>query len=163
MRAPKCGWIRLEKSWNTVSKGRPIRPCFRNSRPGWCERPCVAPLHSPPELVEPGEAILRPVACNDARVDGADRGANDPIRFDTRLVQRLVYTNLVGAERSAALEDEHHLSLGICAKFIDRISNHCVIHRGLPDICESAVTSRRRCCANFSARSNRRRRVKQCP
>src|SRR5262249_561452 len=142
MRAPECGRIGLEKSGNAAGKGRPIRPCVGNSRPGRCKRPRIGPLHLPPKLIELSEAILRCVSCNDAGVDGTDRGANDPIRFDARLVQRLVYTDLVGAERSTALEDEHHLSLGIRAKFIDCISNHCLrraIHRGLPHICKRAV------------------------
>src|SRR6516225_6873997 len=142
MRPPKCSRIGLEKAGNAAGKGRPVRPSVGNSSPGRRKRPRIGPLHFPPKLVELSEAILRCVACNDAGIDGTDRGADDPIRFDARLVQCLVYTNLVGAERSAALEDEHHLSAGICAKFIDRISNHCLrhaIHRGLPHIAKGPL------------------------
>src|SRR5205823_2724028 len=60
---------------------------------------------------------------------------------DACLVERLIYTNLVGAQRSTALENEYHLSTCLGAKFTDRISNAClrrVIHRGL-HTCGSAV------------------------
>ena len=59
----------------------------------------------------PGAAAggLRRVAGDEAGVDGADRGADDPVRLDAGLVQRLVDAGLVGAERAAALEHEHDL------------------------------------------------------
>ena len=40
----------------------------------------------------------------------ADGGADHPVGFDVRFVQRLVHARLVGPERAAALQHEHHLA-----------------------------------------------------
>src|SRR5262249_55428736 len=96
MRAPECWPIGLEESRDAADECRPIRPRVRNAGPSGNDRRADATLHSVPELVEFGEAIPRLIACNDAGVNGADRGADDPIRLDPRLVQRLIDTNLIG-------------------------------------------------------------------
>ena len=56
-----------------------------------------------------GSRLSGVVAGDEAGVDGADRGADDPVRLDAGLVQRLVDTRLIGAERTAALKNEHDL------------------------------------------------------
>src|SRR5215831_10488345 len=132
--APECWQIGLEESGNATGKCRPVRPRVGDSRPRRHERPCVWTLHPLPELVERGEAVLRLIACDDARVDSTYRGTDDPIRFHSRLVQRLIYANLVGAQGSTALKDQNDLPVRLSAKFIDRVLNHCfghVAHRSL--------------------------------
>src|SRR5262245_18667483 len=54
------------------------------------------------------------VAGDQDRIDGADRGADDPVRFDLGLMQRLVDASLVGAKRAATLEDQHGLPFVGC-------------------------------------------------
>src|SRR5215469_11145858 len=96
MRAPECWPIGLEESGDTADECRPARPRVGDGGPSGNDWRADATLHSVPELVEFGEAILRLIARNDAGVDGADRCADDPIRFNPRLVQRLIDTNLIG-------------------------------------------------------------------
>src|SRR5262249_45776752 len=50
------------------------------------------------------------IAGNEARIDGADRGADDPIGLDLRFMQRLIDAGLVGAQCAAALKDQHGLT-----------------------------------------------------
>src|SRR6516225_3185484 len=128
MRSPECRQMGLEKSGNASHKCRPVRPRVGNSRPSRYEWPRTRALHSAPELVELGEAILWLIACDDAGVDCANRCADNPIRFDLRLVQRLVYANLISSEGSAALENKHYLSARPCAEFVNRFLNHCFGH-----------------------------------
>ena len=59
-----------------------------------------------PEFLEPFQPALRWVAGDDRGVDGADRDADHPIRFQPGLMQRLVDAGLIGAERAAALQDQ---------------------------------------------------------
>ena len=59
-----------------------------------------------PERPQSFDAVLRPVAGDDRAVDAADRYACDPVRLQLRLVQCLVHAGLVGAERTAALQDQ---------------------------------------------------------
>ena len=56
------------------------------------------------------QPVLGLVAGDQARIDGADRRADDPIRLDAGLVQGLIDAGLIGAERTAALEDEDDLA-----------------------------------------------------
>ena len=72
--------------------------------------PTLLAPHPVPELLQPGQAILRLVAGDQAGVDGADRCADDPVGLDAGLVQRLIDAGLIGAERAAALEDENDLA-----------------------------------------------------
>src|SRR5437764_805990 len=76
-------------------------------------------LHAVPELAEPLEPALRLIADDEACIDGADRGADDPVGLDARLVQRLIDAALVGAERTAALQHQHHLPARTLAKLLD--------------------------------------------
>ena len=66
--------------------------------------------HAVPEFLQHGQTLVRRIAGDQGRVDGADRGADDPVGLDAGFVQRLVDSGLVGAERAATLEDEHDLA-----------------------------------------------------
>ena len=67
-------------------------------------------LHAAPELLEPLQPVGGLVAGDQAGIDGADRGADHPVRLDAGLVQRLVDADLIGAQRPAALEDQDVLA-----------------------------------------------------
>ena len=67
--------------------------------------------HAVPEFTQPRDAIGWLVAGDQGAIDGADRGADHPIRLDAALHERLVDAGLVGAERAAALEHQNHLLL----------------------------------------------------
>ncbi len=67
-------------------------------------------LHAIPEFAKAIEAPAGFIAGDDGGVDGADGGADHPVRFDTGFVKRLIDAALVGAERAAALEDQNHLA-----------------------------------------------------
>ena len=64
-----------------------------------------------PELLDPRQPIGRCIAGNQGRVDGANRGAHDPVGHQIVLMQRLVDAGLVGAERAAALQHQHDAHL----------------------------------------------------
>src|SRR5260370_37940991 len=44
--------------------------------------------------------------------DGADRRADDPVEVDAELIEGLIDTDLIGAERPAALQHQHLLTVG---------------------------------------------------
>ena len=77
-----------------------------------------------PEFLQPLDALSRLVAGDDRGVDGADRDAGNPVRLEIAMAQRLIGAGLVGAERAAALQDEHALRLRgrRCGWRIGRIS-----------------------------------------
>ena len=112
---------------------------------------------------------MRLISRNDTRVDRTDRGADDPIRFDAPLVQRLIHTNLVGAQGSTALENEYHLSIRLRTKFIDWFLDHSfghVTHRSLHKLVNCPERSAPRltgALSTFSAPSNLHRQATQCP
>ena len=78
-----------------------------------------AALHASPEFLKRGKAIFNSIAGDDGRIDGADRGADDPVGLDARLVQRLIDAALIGAERAAALQHERHLAAVVVADLVD--------------------------------------------
>ena len=51
------------------------------------------------------------VAGDDRGIDGADRDACDPFRLEIKMAQRLIGAGLIGAERAAALQNQHALAL----------------------------------------------------
>ena len=118
--AEKGAWVRLEEGRDAAQQrlpigmvsGRPVQAGTAN---------CGVMRHARPEFLEPLEAFGARIAGDDAGVDGADRGADDPVGLDAVLVQRVVDAGLVGAERAAALEHEHDLagscdcSCGLCS------------------------------------------------
>jgi hypothetical protein len=79
-----------------------------------------------PELLKFDEPIVKSVAGDEAGVDGANRGPNDPVRLHPGLVQRLIHTHLVRAKRPAGLEDENDLSLRACSEVVDCLFDGCV-------------------------------------
>jgi len=86
-----------------VAQGLPIGQGLARPSPGCRRIPEGLVGHAAPELLEPWQAVRRFVAGDQARIDGADRGADDPVRLDAGLVQCLVDHGLVGAERTATL------------------------------------------------------------
>src|SRR5271169_4565389 len=67
-------------------------------------------LHASPELAQFRQPLLWGVPDDQARIDSTDRGADDPIRLDAGLMQRLIDAGLVRAQRAAALKNENDLS-----------------------------------------------------
>ena len=53
----------------------------------------------------------RRIAGDDRGIDGADRDAGNPFRLEIVVTQRLIGAGLIGAERAAALQDQHALGL----------------------------------------------------
>ena len=99
-----------EEAGNPVGHRRPIGQLFVEARKDVAKTPDRVLLHLLPELAQPRQPVLRRVARNQARVDRADRGADDPVRFDAGLVQRLVDARLIRAERAAALQHKYDLA-----------------------------------------------------
>jgi len=108
VRAEKSQRIGLEESWNAAEQGRPIGRGVGKPRPVR-QAPEFLALHPAPEFLQPVEAMLGLVAGDQAGIDGADRGTDDPVRLDPAFVERLIDPRLVGAERTAALEHEDDL------------------------------------------------------
>jgi hypothetical protein len=88
VRAEKCQRIGRKESRNAAEHGRPIRRRLGEAGPIRQTPELFAP-HPPPELLEPLHAIVGLVAGNQAGIDGANRGADDPIRLDSGFVQSL--------------------------------------------------------------------------
>ena len=57
------------------------------------------------------DALVRRVAGDDRGIDGADRDAGDPFGLEIDGAQRLIGAGLIGAERAAALQNQHTLRL----------------------------------------------------
>src|SRR6516162_8865275 len=108
VRAEKGKRIGFEEAWNAGEQGRPIGRGVGEPRPVR-QTPEFLALHPAPEFLQPVDAMFGLVAGDEASVDGADRRADDPIGLDPGLVERLIDTRLIGAERTAALEHEHDL------------------------------------------------------
>ena len=69
--------------------------------------------HARPEFLQLLEALAARIAGDQARIDRADRGADDPVRLDAVLVQRVIDAGLIGAERAAALQHQNDLALAV--------------------------------------------------
>ena len=119
LRAEEGLWIDLEEPGNAGRQRPPRRERIGDAGPGRKQAPEIRALHAAPELLQPIEAVFAPVAGDDAGVDGADRGADDPIGLDARLVQRLIDAALIGAERAPALEHERALAVVLGADLVD--------------------------------------------
>jgi hypothetical protein len=63
-----------------------------------------------PKIPQAAEAIRYLVPGNNGAIDGADRCADDPVRLDAGVVQRLIGPGLVASGRSATLHDQHDLT-----------------------------------------------------
>jgi len=82
--------------------------------------------HPAPEFFKARQASLRRIAGNEAGIDGSDRGADHPVRFNAGLAEGLVDADLISTERPAALEHENDLPEG-CAIEFHRIRHGCVL------------------------------------
>src|SRR5262245_46009216 len=80
VRAEKSQRIGLKESGNAAEQGRPIGCGVGEPRPVR-QTPEFLTLHAAPEFLQPVEAMLALVAGDQAGVDGADRGADDPVRI----------------------------------------------------------------------------------
>ena len=98
-----------EEAGNAVGHRRPVRELFVEARKDVSKTPDRILLHLLPEFAQARQPVLRRIAGDQAGIDGADRGADDPVRLDAGLVQRLVDAGLIGAERAAALQHQHDL------------------------------------------------------
>src|SRR5262245_18242163 len=110
MRAKERQWIGLEKAGNAAKHCCPVVRRVGYTRPAR-PAPQFFAAHAPPKLLQPLEAVFGFIASDEARVDGADRGADDPVWLDIRLMQRLIDAGLVSAQCTAALKDQHRLTL----------------------------------------------------
>ncbi len=126
MGAEKRPRIGFEEAGNAMGHGRPGRQRIGDAGPGGERAPQGLALHAVPELPELVEAIPGGIAGDDARVDRSDRGADDPIGLDFRLVQGLVDAALIGAERAAALQDEHDLPVRLLADHVDGVERRSI-------------------------------------
>jgi hypothetical protein len=98
MGAEECAGVRLEEAGDALGQRHPRRERVTGSGPGGGNAPQKfarsTRFQNPLEL---RQAVLRLVARDQRCVDGADRGADDPIPLDSRLMQRLIDSALVGA------------------------------------------------------------------
>src|SRR5579875_3258284 len=72
----------------------------------WRPRPARQPAQLVPEPAQPGGALVRRVAGDDRGVDGADRGAGDPVRMHAAFFERGAGARLIGAERRPSRQDQ---------------------------------------------------------
>jgi hypothetical protein len=98
-----------EEARNAVGHGRPVRELFIEARKDVAKAPDRILLHLLPELAQTRQSVLWRIAGDQAGVDGADRGADDPVRLDPGFMQRLIDAGLIRAERTAALQNQHDL------------------------------------------------------
>ena len=72
-----------EESRNSVRDRCPVGQSLIEARKGRAKIQSRVLLHPLPEFFQPRKAILHPVARDEARVDGADRRADDPVWLDS--------------------------------------------------------------------------------
>src|SRR5262245_14660265 len=65
-----------------------------------------------PKFAQRVDPLLRRIAGDDRRIDGADRNSCNPIGMQIVLCQRLINTGLISAERAAALKQQRDLFEG---------------------------------------------------
>src|SRR3954470_6859393 len=83
-----------EESRYSVGHGRPISELFVEAGKHIAKIPERILLHPLPEFPQARQTVLRRVAGNQTGIDGANRGADDPVRLDARLMQRLIDAGL---------------------------------------------------------------------
>jgi hypothetical protein len=57
-------------------------------------------------MAQPGDALVRQVAGDDRGIDGADRGAGDPVGPDPGFFEGRIDPRLIGAEGAAARQHQ---------------------------------------------------------
>src|SRR5690349_10441787 len=98
--------VRPEEAGYAVRQRRPVGQASPDPWQGGPDVEVGALLDRRPEGLQLGDPVLRLIAGDEAGIDRTDRGADDPVGLDAGLMQRLVDAGLVGAERSAALQDQ---------------------------------------------------------
>ena len=99
-----------EETGNSVGHRRPVGQFFVEAGKRVAKIPDRILLHPLPEFLQPRQTVFRRIAGDQAGIDGADRGADDPVRLDAGFVQRLIDAGLIGAKRAAALQHQHDLA-----------------------------------------------------
>ena len=158
-----------EEPGNAVDHGRPVGQLFIEAGKRARKAPDRTLLHPLPEFLQARQAVFRRIAGDQAGIDGADRGADDPVRLDAGFVQRLIDAGLIGSQRAAALQHQHDLAGQCLAQRLQVMRRPLVMsvfHVSLPfDACDRHVRGRIRFrCVDirFSARSSRRRPAARC-
>jgi hypothetical protein len=98
-----------EEAGDAVGDRGPVRKLFVEAGNDVAKAPDRMLLHLLPELAQARQTVLRRVARDQAGIDRADRGADNPVRLDAGFMQRLVDAGLIGAKRAAALQHQHDL------------------------------------------------------
>src|SRR6516165_7118533 len=75
-------------------------------------------LNSLPEIRQSLQSLLWRIAGDQPGIDSANGCPNDPVGLDAGLVQCLVDTDLIRAERAAPLQDEHDLRSHFAAELL---------------------------------------------
>src|SRR5258705_2585267 len=83
-----------------VEEGTPA-VAFRDGIPGYWRR------NHFPEFLETPDPLFERIAGDDRGVDGADRDAGNPFRLEIKVTQCLIGAGLIGAESTAALQNQH--------------------------------------------------------
>src|SRR6516164_8589341 len=117
LHAPQGPQIGFKEAWDTSRQRHPSGECISNF--GSAGDPKYATLHAPPEFLHTRKSVFHLVPRDKTRIDGADRGADDPVGLDPCLMQRLIDAALISAERSAALQDENDLTIIVVADLVD--------------------------------------------
>ena len=120
--------IGLEEAGNPLRDRRPDREPFVEAGKGIADVPNRRLLHPLPKFLEPREPLPGFIAGNQARIDGADRGADDPIGLDALLMQRLIDPRLIRAECAATLQHQHDLAGKRLAEVPDALRLTIVLH-----------------------------------
>ena len=134
------GKARREETGNTergdqggaglVEQGTPA-VAFRDGIPGHRRR------NHFPEFLETLDPLFARIAGDDRGVDGADRDAGNPFRLEIMVTQCLIGAGLIGAERTAALQNKYALRFrrGRCWRWAGTIG-----HDGRSNIKKSDCT-----------------------
>src|SRR5260370_24465760 len=103
-----------EEPGNSVCYRRPVGQFFVEAGEYLAKAPDRLLLHPLPEFLQARHAVLRRIAGDEARIDGTDRCADNPVRLNSSLVQRLIDACLIRSKRAAALQYQHDLT-GECS------------------------------------------------
>ena len=142
--------IGSEEPRDPVRHGRPVEQLFVEAWKRARKAPDRTLLHPFPELLQAGQTVFRRIARDQAGIDGADRGADDPVRLDAGFVQRLVDAGLIrrrARRRPAApVRSGRAEVLPSALRFCGDRCVMRVLHVSLPvgNVCLSARSSRRR-------------------
>src|SRR6516165_7679429 len=77
LHAPQGPQIGFKEAWDTSRQRHPSGECISNF--GSAGDPKYATLHAPPEFLHTRKSVFHLVPRDKTRIDGADRGADDPV------------------------------------------------------------------------------------